>query len=821
MNLSLNWLKQFLDLSKHSPSEIAEILTMKTCEVEAIAPIFDFSNNLIVGEVKTVEQHPNALKLKICETIADNKKFIIVTAAKNVTTHKKYPLAIAGATLPNGLTIKTSNLRGIESEGMLCSAEELGMQDFIFPHIDQSGDLLELPSDAISGKLLSNIFSISDIVLYIDNKSLTHRPDLWGHFGFARELSALLSIPLKKNPLINHTHIQAISSPQQEDNIHIEIKDNAALNYSGAILKNINLKPSPINLQALLIAAGMHPINNVVDASNYVMLELGQPNHAFDKDQITDNIEVSFSKEGEEIITLDLKTRKLPHGIPLIRMKGYPIAIGGIIGGRDTEVTNNTKTIFLESATFHRDHIRKGVSSLSLRTEASQRFEKGLDPSLTKPAILRFAEILREGNPDLKISQIQTKGIMPSKKNKIETTFSYIFSRLGNIDLSTNQIITILNSLNMKCESNGDHLHVEVPSYRSYYDIEIPEDLIEEVARVVGYKKIKEEALLLPCKVPYHSNKLRKLEHQLRNLFSYSYHFTEVYNYSFHSAQEISLDTRYTQNAVKLTNPIQQEQKYLRISPLPSLLKNITENYKQNNELSLYEIERIFLLDHTNVDALPEEKLFIAGILISTQKDSKILTFLASILGDVLSRLGLIKKNQKYEALQEDIFHPGRGGLIRSKLLLNSKTSNVLFKWGEIHPKIVKEYHSNIDKKIFYFEAFLSNLVNLISNQSPYHPITKFPSSVFEMTILTDEHTPFQEIENIITTSQDKNLIKNIEEQIEFIGSFSGDQINHGKKAVSLKLTWVNSLKTIEHNELKTLQDSVIKNLARAGFPLK
>ncbi len=823
MKISQNWLNQFINLSQYGPQQIADILTTKTCEVEMVYPVFHFSKTLIAGEVREISPHPNADKLKVCKVLSSNQEsgnqeIIIVTGANNVAVHKKYPLATESTVLPDGTVIKHRKSRGVLSEGMLCSAEELGMKDFIFPHLlDQSGDLLELPTHFEAGEQIAHIFPIEDVILDIDNKSLTHRPDLWGHFGFARELSVLLDIPITRNPFTEHIKINTILLPEKEK-VTVSLNDEVAIAYSGSVIKNINVRPSTIDIQAYLVATGVRPINNIVDASNYVMLDLGQPNHAFDRDQIQGAIEVCLSQGGEKLTTLDAETRKLPKNIPLIKDSEKTVAIAGIMGGQNTEVSKQTKTIFIESATFHRANIRKGASQLSLRTESSQRFEKGLDPSLTEIAIFRFIEIISKSCLELKVGKINTIIKKTIKRNKIETTFSYIHNRLGDIVIAPEQIIKILNSLEMKCKSKGDQLIIEVPSFRSYYDIEIEEDIVEEVARVIGYEKIQEKALLLPCEVPSHPNSMRKLEHKLRNLFSYSYHFTEVYNYSFHSAEDILRDVRYAKTAIKMKNPIQQDQKYLRISPLLGLLKNIANLYKQNDELKFYEIERIFLPQPDDPTILPEERLFIAGILLSPESATRVLTFVGSILGDLLSRLGLLRGDQKYKEYHENIFHPGRSGAIFS---ISSSDSKPLFKWGELHPKLIKDCCNNMNKRVFYFESFLDDLVPLLSSKPSYQPMAKFPSSTFEVTILTGKHTSFQEIEEVIKTSSRDSIIKDIHEVIECIDSFSGEQIPDNKRAVSLRLTWRNHLKTIEHEELKALQDHIVKELEGAGFPLK
>ena len=810
MKISFNWLKEFINLNEHSPYEIAELLTMKTCEVEKVHLFLENLKDVYVAKVDKVEKHPNADRLKICRLHFKRRPVTIVTGANNIESGSKYPMVLDGAVLPNGVKVKKSKLRGVESEGMLCSQEEIGMQEFILEYQKPSHDLLTLPDTYMEGESLKKIFPFSDLILNIDNKSLTHRPDLWGHLGFARELSVILKRPLLKDIPSRKNFNGSIR--ECKDSMKINIQGGAALAYSGVIFEDIQTRSSPLKMQARLISVGMKPHNNLIDISNYVMLEIGQPNHAFDKSLLSNKIMISFSREGEQIKTLDNENRKLPSGIVLIRDEERPVAVGGIIGGANSEIKPDSKTIFLESASFHRKYIRKAVSALGLRTQASQRFEKGLDPALTESAIYRYAELLKESCPDLSMGSVHTIQTEPILENEIKTTIEYIRERLGNIEIGRDDIIQTLKSLNMRCKKNGEYLLVNVPSYRSYFDIQVEEDLVEEIGRICGYDQIKAEAIHQPCKVPAHPNKKRELEHQLREIFSNTFQFTEVYNYSFHTSDEIHLDQRYSDLAIPLKNPPHQELKYLRVSPLPGILSSIRKNQKRNEDIKLYEIERIFL---PKKNTLPLEAPFIAGAIYSQEDAGSILEFLNSILGDSLSRLGLPHERIRFTFIDDPVFHPGRTGAIQT---IGSK--KILYKWGELHPWLLKE--AEIYSRIFYFEAFLDILSAATKNQPCYSFVPKYPSSSFELTILTENKTTFEEIKQILDQkSSKKNTSKTSIEKIECLGHYKGGSIADDKKAVSLRLVWRNPDRTIEHDELKNLQDSLVATLNKAGYPLR
>ena len=819
MKLSWNWLNEFIDLNEYTPENISAILTMKTCEAEGVHSFLPYLSHIYVCQIKQIDKHPNADKLKVCSVFDGKETLTIVTGASNVEVNKKYPLSKVGSILANGFKIEASKLRGIDSYGMLCSANEIGLDDFLFPIAKVDG-LLELPENLDVGITLDKALNIqSDFIIDIDNKSITHRPDLWSHFGFARELASLLNKKLKLNPIENaNKKIQNNKLHTEKSDLEITIQDNVAITYSSSTIENIEFNQvSPFKNQARLISVGMRPINNIVDASNYVMLELGLPTHAFDKNTLNKNITISFSKQNEKIITLDSKEHALPENIVLIRTNNeQPVAIAGIMGGKNSEISSQSTTIFFESACFHRKYIRRAVSKLGIRSEASQRFEKGQDPNLTEPAIVRFLEVLLETSPNAKLNGIFTKKTEEYKNNVIKTSFSYLKSRLGDINLSNQEIVSTLTSLQMECQANQDELIIKVPSHRSYFDIEIPEDLTEELGRIIGYKTITPVPFLTKCHIPEVKNNKRIIEHQLRNLLSNSYHFMEVYNYCFHSEKDIITDTRYEKKPVELMNPIQSDLKFMRVSPLIGLLKNIADNQTQKKEIRIFEIEKIFIRQ-LNTESLPKYKQslcdevnFMSGAIISDQNPELILLSISSLLDDILLKLGLPKKIYKRDFLEEDIFHPGRGGILHNK--------TPLFKWGEIHPKICNEYF--IDKRVFYFETFIDNLLTIDSNQCNYKPVAKYPSSDFEITLVTDKLLPFKNLENIILNHiQDFSEITC--EDIQYLSTYTGDSIDKNKKAISLKITWQNQNKTIEHDVIKQLQNSLIASFAKEGIPLR
>ena len=820
MNISYNWINDYIDLTDIPIKELSDILTMKTCEVEGYEPFRPHLENIVVGLVEEIQPHPDADKLQVCKVSDGKNSYQIVCGARNVKVGKKYPVAKIGATLPGGMVIKEAKLRGVESSGMLCSSTELLINDMVIqPGEDPDAGLLTLPDDFPLGENLRKVLHLDDYIIEIDNKSVTHRPDLWGHFGIARELSSLLDKPLKANPLEVSKDIIS-EDPSIDTSLKkptVDIKDSSAIAYSSALLSGVSIGPSSLRMQARLLAAGMRPINNVVDVSNFVMLEMAQPNHAFDRDFIKDHIEVSYSKASEKLTLLDSKELTLPEGIVLIRDGEKPVALAGVMGGEHTEVNDKTENVFLESATFHRSDIRATISKTSVRTEASQRFEKGQDPENAKRAIYRFAELLHETCPDLKMGAVDLVETEKPKQNIIKTKISYIRERLGDVEATPEKMIQILNSLGMKCETDNDDITITVPVYRSYYDITIAEDIIEEIGRVIGYRKVNPQPLYVSCEVPKFKNRVRELEHDLREVMSGAYHFTEVYNYAFHSFSDVERDQRYANKAIKLKNSVNKDLEYMRISPLPSLLHNIAQNYKERPELRFYEIERIFIPNEgtKKEEALPSEKSFLAGALTSNEDANLIMTSLSSMLADLLIKAGLSYYEQSREKLSEEAFHPGRSGKI-----VNKKNGKLICKWGQIHPALSKKY--SIDKPVFYFEMFIEDLNEIRSNtDSGYKPVVKYPPSDFELTVLMNKHQPFAELLQVTSEPVLSNDDKTYMESIDYLDTYEGDSIPDGKKAVSIRMTWRNRTRTLEHDEIKTLQEDLISSLNSAGFTLR
>ncbi|MCS6972528.1 MAG: phenylalanine--tRNA ligase subunit beta, partial [Leptospiraceae bacterium] len=616
MKLSYNWLCEFVDLNDLPPQELARLLTLKSCEVESVTPFMEHLAEIRVAQIETITPHPAADKLKVCSVAIGHETVQIVTGADNAEVGKKYPLALAGVKLPDGRTLGKAKLRGVESAGMLCSGGELGLSALDFAPAKLDG-VMPLPDEWQVGQPLSLYLAPPDTILEIDNKSITHRPDLWCHFGFAREIAALLGRPLKHNPEAAQYPTQPLPLPR------IVIEDSAAITYCGAELRNFHIGPSPLWVQLRLLAVGQKPINNIVDISNYVLFEMGQPNHAFDREKLGECVRVSYSRTGEKITLLDGSEWILPEKLVLIRDGEKPVALAGVMGGAGTETTAATKRIFLESATFHRSDIRRAVAATGLRTDSSQRFEKAQNPGKARAAIFRFAELLAREQPGVVLSEIaETSTVDYKKPQTIQTNRNFLAQKLGPLRVAQPDFAAILRQLGFTVSEEGDNLSAIVPDWRKWFDVTIAEDLVEEIGRFIGYGEVATEPLLVPCETPRLPNPLRELEHRLRELCALRLELTEIKSYAFHSAQDLAADEFYTRaaNAVAIRNSLHADLSFLRISPLPGLLRAVHANYREHRVVRLFEIEKIFL--PSSVAHQPcDECLFLAVAAVADEPE--------------------------------------------------------------------------------------------------------------------------------------------------------------------------------------------------------
>ena len=581
MKISLNWVGDFVDISDQTPGRIAELLSLHTAEVEGIEAVGEAIGDVVVGHVVSCEQHPDADKLSVTTVeYGADEPAQVVCGASNVRKGLKIAFAPVKACLPGDFKIKKAKLRGVTSCGMICSERELELSD-------EHAGIMELPDDAEIGTRLVDFLGLSDFVLDLDNKSLTHRPDLWGHYGFARELSAILNRELKPLPVL-----EAWPSGMTAASIELADADGCPAYFGLGVDLKTGPKPAPSKIQERLIAVGQRPVNDLVDLTNYVLQEIGQPTHAFDFEKLASPaITVRAASQGELLTTLDDEERKLdPRDLVIADSKGA-VALAGVMGGASTEVGDSTTRILLESAVFHPVRTRRTSQRHALRSEASMRFEKSLDPSLAEQALRRFAYLLADARPDATLHGSPARAGLASAPNTRMTLCPERTARLLGMDLSPQDVSESLTRLGFDVQVADGTLAVQVPSWRATKDVTTEVDLIEEVGRLQGYDQIQPTPLEAPLVAPTRDGR-RRLEHRLTQRLAGVHHSFESQSYSFLDDAWVKRMGHELSDYVVLDNPISDSVRLVRRNPIPSLLDQAHANLRERPAGQLFEFAK-------------------------------------------------------------------------------------------------------------------------------------------------------------------------------------------------------------------------------------
>ncbi|TAH38617.1 MAG: phenylalanine--tRNA ligase subunit beta [Planctomycetota bacterium] len=605
MRVSLNWVGEFVDLSGVAPAQVAELLALHTAEVEGVEEFGAAIGDVVVGEVVHCDRHPNADKLSVTRVrFGGGEPVQVVCGAANVRAGLKVAFAPVGSSLPGGGKLARARLRGIESHGMICSARELELGD------DHAG-ILELPADAPPGRKLVDALGLRDMVLTLDNKSLTHRPDLWGHYGMAREIAALLRRPLRPLPVLERW-------PEDPAGVAIRLGDpEGCAMYQGLPLDlGGPPRPSPQRLRARLLAVGQRPRNDVVDLTNYVLFELGQPTHAFDQARLRGpEVVVRRARPGEKLTTLDGVERALAPEDLVIADAERVLALAGIMGGADTEVQAGTQRILLESAVFQPARVRRSAQRLALRTEASTRFEKSLDPALAELALRRFAHLLLQARPEARVLAAPAQaGAAAAPRLRLRLDPERVGHLLG-LGLQRAEVAEPLRALGFGVEDSGQGpLQVDVPSWRATKDVTTPIDLVEEVGRMAGYQRIAPQPLVAPI-APPPQDPLRRLRRLLADRLSQAHQGYETQGYSFLERAWAARLHLPAEAFVRLHNPVQEGVDLLRRDPLPSLLQQAAGNVREHPAGLLFELAKGYEPQAAAGDPLPAERAWLGAVL--------------------------------------------------------------------------------------------------------------------------------------------------------------------------------------------------------------
>jgi len=791
MQISLNWLNDYLDLKNEKPEEIGLRFTMASAEIEEVVDLAKPFAQVVTAKILEISPHPDADKLQVTKVDNGHEILQVVCGAKNIAVGQIVPLAQIGAVLPGDFRIKQSNKRGVESFGMLCSGSELGIaSDVDGIHILPEHTPIGIPFADISGK--------NDQIIDIDNKSLTHRPDLWGHYGIARELAAILKKDFQKLDF----KLPAVDSEEVKINISVE-NSELCRRYSAMAFAGIKIGESPEWLKQRLINTGNKPINNVVDATNYIMFELGQPLHSFDGKKIKDQtIIIRNAREGETLITLDNVERELSPDMLVIADPDKPIALAGVMGNQNTEVDSETTMVILEAANFHPGNVRKTALKCGLRTEASARFEKSLDPEMTVQAIARFYQLLRETCPELRVvSKLSDFDYSQKETILIEIEHDFINRRLGTT-LEKTFVADTLNRLGFSIEEKKPGFYqVKVPSYRSTKDISIPEDLVEELGRIYGYDNIPPEAPNLPIK-PLEENPLQILRKNLRESFSFAFGFSEIYNYSFNGSAQLEKLDLSPEKHISLQNPLSREQEFLRTSLIPNMLEAVITNFKHSNSFKIYEIGKVFLKEEKT------EKEYLCAMIAEKKPIAPLFYQMKGYAEAMLEKQNL----SDYEiVLPESIpgaeYHPSRTAVIRQR-------KSIIGYISEIHPKVLQRFDLNGRVGFIYLD--IEALLKSNRKKTKFKELPKYPHVPFDVSVFTDSRTLVADVEKTI-----KNVNKQLIRDVELFDIYEGKNLPEGKKSLAFTVNFYSPERTLEPNEIRELQEKIMSALNEKGYEVR
>ncbi len=821
MYISVDWIKDFVDLPRDlSDRELSERITLGVCEVEGWERTGAMLSRVSVAEIKSVEPHPDADKLHLATVdLGNGSEATVVCGADNCLPGIKVPYAALGTSFPGGFTLEAKKIRGIVSEGMLCAEDELGLSD------NHEG-LMELSSDAPVGATLAAALgegAVDDLVLDIDNKSLTHRPDLWGHYGMAREFAAVFEKPYKDK--FNDEWAAALKAKIDRDagkppvTIHVE-KDSANRGFLGLSVDGIKIGESPQWMQRRLNTAGMRPINSIVDISNYAMLETGIPNHIFDRSTVAGGkIIVRRAGEDKTFVTLDEQERKLIPSDTMVCDSEKPSAIAGVMGGLDSSVSPDTTQIMIEAANWTDAEIRRTSTRLGLRTDASQRYEKSLDSQQLEKALLRIYELLLELNPGAKaVGGIQSDNMPEAVEMAIETSPARITKVLGE-DVSDERLTGILEALGFRVEAlkaadagedgRGKTHLVHVPTWRSTKDVECEADIVEEIGRIIGFDNITPVS-------PSHdiaALRLSPAKTMVRKAQDYLVlrgHALEIMTYPMTGLSLLEKAAWPVLNeGLVLANPITPDHDRMRPSLIPSLLEAASNNRKEHESFRIFEIGRSYA--DLGGEKYSEDRHQI-GVVFQEAKSNPFIE-LADLMEGLCSCLNLPFRMVPADPSKKHPLIPaGWAGSHPHEMLdlqvMGRPRGAVL----SVHPQISRAFKIKGRSAIAVLDI-TDVMVKPLKDKTAFKPLDRFPGSVFDLTVVASEKTPVSEVLAVVQGMKMKEF-----RSVSVLDVFD---LGEKGKALTLHVEFRDAEKTLDAAIIKEAEDRVIAVLNKAGYPLR
>lgn len=785
MFLSMNWISDFVDLTGLDKLKLISQFSLSTAEVEN--EIFfkgsDISG-IVVAEIKSVENHPDSKKLHLLKVDAgDGKETDVVCGAPNVRVGMKTAFAKVGAKLGE-IEITPRDLAGYTSNGMCCSEREIGISD------EHSG-IMEIPYEVANGTDIKELYQIDDIIFEVDNKSLTNRPDLWGHYGIAREFAALAGRELKPIEVVKLEQFDNLPK------VDMKILDPLCQRYSCLQVENITKNVAPVNMRIRLFYCGMRAINLLADLTNYLMLEMGQPMHAFDSRKV-DKLRIKRFDKPFVFQTLDGVERNVDENTLMICNDNTPVAIAGIMGGLDSEIVEDTNTLTLESATFDPVSIRKSTVRLSHRTDASMRYEKSLDPEMTVTAIARFVKLLQDIDPEVKVvSALTDEYAFHYEKRELEFDKKFV-DRYTGIEISNETIVKTLKSLGFGVCNDGDEFKVTVPSWRATKDVTIKADIIEEITRIYGYDNFDINTANAPL-YPVRADVEKSVEDKIKDILVKRYSMHELHSYVWAYYDEYKALGIEVEDNIKLINATNPNIETIRKSIIPTQLCQVKYNTQYASDFGVFEIGRV--VDGLNENNLCNEKKMLGITLFSKTKDVENLYF------DLIKVLSVVCDDIKHESVSFEKMEAKHSYQHIKNLNAVVCGGVTLGEIGVVHPTVSKK----IDKKasIVYAEIDVKALSEIKNASISYKEPSRFPEMEIDLSFISQTFAPIsQAIKNANCP-----LVKNV--------SVIDTYADENTKSITTRITFSHPERTLTREEVMAVVDGIVAELDAKGISLK
>ncbi len=805
MKLSLSWIRDYVNIPENMDiKKLAYDLTMSTVEVEDAEDLARRFDHMIVAVLKGIEPHPNADKLKVCKTdIGGGEIKDIVCGGTNLREGMRVAVSCPGAIVRwhgegEPVVIKNSRLRGVESFGMICASDEIGLGD-LFP-ASREAEILDLSAfDVPAGTSLADALDMNDILLEIDNKSMTNRPDLWGHYGIAREIAALYDLPLSE--------IRPYETDTASDfKVEIAAAQRCA-RYIGVEMSGVEVKPSPYRMRNRIWKVGMRPINALVDITNYVMLATGNPTHAFDADNITGHITVRHAAAGETLRLLNDKNLELREDDLVIADSEGPVALAGVMGGARDSILPDTKRVILEVANFESTGIRRTALRYDNRTEASSRYEKAIDPERCDQALALSMQYFKELYPGLNVTGYCEQYAKKPDRAEIDVSLAWLAKRLGK-NLSDSVICRKLELLGFDVNINGGTMHVTAPTWRSTGDISIKDDVMEEVARMYGYDRFEATAFTTAFAGAI-NQKEEDLIRRIKEYLAIRCGMQEVYTYPWMGDTFVNAILQSTEGILQLATPPAPDLSCIRSSLLPNLCEAVVKNERYFHDFSIFEEAQVFFdknygSPYDGTESLPEQRRHIGAAFASSEKDVTILFREAK---------GVLESMPRYTHMESFAFRKEAkpvwaDDVVWLNVFLGSRKIGDM---GLLAKKVSMECGiKNLSVMLFELDAV--KLIPLKSRTNPFAHLAEYPETDYDISMLFEPDTAWTDIHNAIMGQKKASpLLKNA----SFVDEYRGKQIPAGKKSVTIRLNIGAEEKTLTSREIEKTAELVMKKLGK------